>query len=93
MRRVYYLRGLGIEMLGALLIAWLVSPLPGLSYWDRARVAGIMGLSAGVLARLPDWNWWGFSRGFTLMAILDLTLTWLFAGLVIAKIVGDRRTS
>ena len=85
----YYLRGLGVEMLGALLISWFLLTLPLLDYWARVRVALFMGLGAGFLARLSDWNWWGFSTRFTLFSMLDLVITWTLAGLVIARLVKE----
>ena len=86
----YNLRGLGIQMLGALVLSWLLLTLPAMGYWARVRVCSLSGLAAGILGRLPDWNWWGFSTDFTLLAILDLVIAWSLAGLVIASIVERR---
>lgn len=83
----YYLRGLAIEMLGAFLIGVVLLMAPLEDYWGRVKVVTLVGLAAGVLVRLPDWNWWGFSTRFTLLAILDLVIAWFLAGLVIAKLV------
>ena len=83
----YYLRGLAIEMLGALFIGWFILLLPPVGYWSRVRISAMLGLAAGVLARLPDWTWWSFSTEFTLTTIVDLTMTWFLAGLVIAAFV------
>ena len=47
----------------------------------------VAGLAASVIADLPDWNWWGYSAKYTAVSLLDYTLTWLFAGLVIAKVI------
>jgi hypothetical protein len=84
---VYYLRGLGVMALGALFISALILMLPPLSYWQRVRLSAAIGLGAGVLVRLADWNWWSFSMPFTLVGIADLTITWFLAGLAIAKVV------
>ncbi len=37
-------------------------------------------------ADLPNWNCWGFSRAYTTMNLADTSITWLLAGLVIAKV-------
>jgi hypothetical protein len=46
----------------------------------------VVGLSASVIVDLPNWNWWGFSGSFTAVNLADNVLTWLLAGLVIAKV-------
>ncbi len=84
----YYLRGLGLSMLGALLITWLLLTIPEMGYGGRVRFVVLVALIAGVLVRLPDWNWWSFSISFTLMSCLDLVVGWFLAGLVIAKIAA-----
>ena len=84
--KVYYLRGLATEMVGALLISWFLLLLAPMDYWSRVLVSAMMGLAAAVLARLPDWNWWSFSTSFTVMAMVDLVITWFVAGLVIAGV-------
>ncbi len=84
-----YVRGLLIEMLGALLVTFLVVTIPGLGYGSRVRLITLVALIAGVLGHLPNWQWWQFSFGFTLVNILDLVIGYFLAGLVIAKIAGD----
>ena len=80
----FYLRGLLMGMIGAFFLGWLLLTLPGLGYWARVRTVTLAALAAGMLTRLPDWNWWGFSTSFTLAGIADLVITWFLAGLVIA---------
>ena len=53
----------------------------------------IAGLAASVIADLPNWNWWGYSGAYVAVNLVDYTLTWLLAGLVIAKIVSPRSAS
>jgi len=79
-----------IQMAGALLLSWLVLQTTGLSYAKRVAFLAVAGLSAGVIADLPNWNWWGFSATYTVVSITDYTLTWLLAGLVIAKVAKPR---
>ncbi len=83
----YYLRGLLTEVVGAGFMSLLLLSLPGLGYGARVRTVVLVALVAGALTRLPDWNWWGFSTGFTLLAFLDLAIGWFLAGLVIATLV------
>jgi hypothetical protein len=71
---------------GAFLLTWLVLQTSGLGYGKRVIFLAVVGLAASVVSDLPNWNWWGFSGAYTAVMVADSTLTWLFAGLVIAKV-------
>jgi hypothetical protein len=79
-----------IQMASAFLLTWLVLQTTGLSYARRVAFLAVAGLAAGVIADLPNWNWWGFSGTYTAVNIIDFALTWLLAGLVIAKVAKPR---
>ena len=85
-----YSRGLIIQLLSlmaaAFLLTWLLLQTTGLSYARRVAFLAVVGLAATVIVDLPNWNWWGFSGPYTAVNLADSTLTWLFAGLVIAKV-------
>ncbi len=81
-----YLGGLLIDLLGAFFASWLVLSLPGSNYGARVKTVMLAALFAGVLGYLPNWHWWGFSTGYTLLTIVDLFIAWLLAGFVIARI-------
>jgi len=74
------------QMLAALLLTWLLLQTAGLSYARRVAFLAIAGLAASVIADLPYWNWYGFPAAYTGVNLIDYTLTWLLAGLVIAKV-------
>jgi len=76
----------------AFLLSWLLLQTSGLSYWRRVIFLGAIGLAASVIVDLPNWNWWGFSGTFTAVNLADNALTWIFAGLVMAK-AGYRKTA
>jgi hypothetical protein len=77
-------------MAAAFLLTWLALQTSGLSYAKRVLFLGVVGLAAGVITELPNWNWWGFSGSYAAVMIADGTLTWLIAGLVIAKVCKPR---
>ena len=83
-------RGLIIQLLSlmaaAFLLTWLLLQTRGLSYARRVAFLAIVGLTASVIVDLPNWNWWGFSGAYTAVNLADSTITWLIAGLVIAKV-------
>jgi Na+/proline symporter len=54
-----------IQMASALLLTWFVLQTTRLSYARRIGFLTIAGLAAGVIADLPNWNWWGFSGKYT----------------------------
>jgi hypothetical protein len=74
----------------AFLLTWLVMQTSELSYAKRVIFLAVVGLSASVIADLPNWNWWGFSTPYTAVMMADYALTWLLAGSVIAKVAKGR---
>lgn len=79
---------LAIQVLGALLAAWLLSLTRGLRYAQRVLFVTLAGVFAAVVGCLPYWNWWGFSTDYTLVSVADIVIGWFFAGLAIAKLLG-----
>jgi hypothetical protein len=59
----------------------------GLPYWHKARFAMAVGLAAGAICRLPDWNWHGYSASYTLVCLADHAVGGLLVGLAVARFV------
>jgi hypothetical protein len=89
-----YARTLIIQFLSllaaAFLLTWMLLQTSGLSYARSVAFLAVAGLTASVIVDLPNWNWWGFSGTFTAVNLADATITWLIAGLVIAKVARPR---
>jgi hypothetical protein len=79
------------QMFAALLFTWMLLQTSGLSYARRVTFLAVAGLAASVIADLPNWNWWGFAGAYTAVNLVDYTLTWLLAGLVIAKVANTAK--
>lgn len=79
------------QTLAALLLTWLLLQTTGLSYARRVAFLAVAGLAASVISDLPNWNWWAFSGGYTAVNLVDYTLTWLLAGVVIAKVANTAK--
>lgn len=83
-------RAMAIQVLGlmvaALLLTWMLLQTRDLGYAGRVIFVAVGGLAASVIVDIPNWNWWGFSGSYTVVNLIDSTLTWLLAGLVIAKV-------
>jgi hypothetical protein len=78
------------QIFAALLLTWMLLQTTGLSYARSVAFLAVAGLAASVIADLPNWNWWAFSGAYTAVNLIDYTLTWLLAGLVIAKVAHPR---
>lgn len=89
-----YARGIVIQLLSlmaaAFLLTWLLLQTSGLRYARRVAFLAVSGLAASVIVDLPNWNWWGFSGAYTAVNLADSTITWLLAGLAIAKVAKTR---
>jgi hypothetical protein len=81
-----------IQLAAAFLLTWLLLKTVGLSYWQRVIFLATVGLAAGVISDIPNWNWWGFSGSYTAVAVVDNAVTWFLAGLVIAKVAAPKRS-
>jgi hypothetical protein len=79
------------QMFAALLLTWMLLQTTRLSYARRVAFLAIAGLAASVIADLPYWNWYSFPTTYTAINLIDYTLTWLLAGLVIAKVANPER--
>lgn len=82
--------GLLFDILGALLICMLVLKTGGMTYGGRVMFIVTAALAVAVIGVVPNWVWWHFSTGYTLVLVLDIAIGWLLAGLVIAKVVAPK---
>jgi hypothetical protein len=77
---------LGTNVVCALLAAIVVSQLrPGLAV--RTACVTVVGLLASLMTLVPYWNWYGYPTNFTVAQIVEHTVGWFLAGLVLASIV------
>lgn len=82
-----------IDVVSALLVAWLLLQTTSRSFMGRVCFVVTVALAVGVIARLPDWNWWGFPAGYTMVTIFDLIIGWFLAGLVIARFATTKTSN
>jgi hypothetical protein len=71
----------------ALLFCWMLSKSTGLLYGERVLFIAVAGLSAGLICRLPDWNWHQYPLNHTIVQIANLLVGWTLSGLVMAWLV------
>jgi hypothetical protein len=70
----------------ALVLALMLSRVP-LGYSCLVKLSGMMGLFAGLMAWLPNMNWWEYPAYYTVPHIIDGVIMGLLAGAVIGKFV------
>jgi hypothetical protein len=87
-----FLRGVGLQVLVALIGAWLLAKAgTGLAgYGSRVQFVTVLGLFASLLIDGAYWNWFSFPASYTVTALADHTIGWLLVGLALAGIVKPR---
>jgi len=83
---VYMRRGLLIQMVAAGIGTWLLLQMKPAAYGARVAFLAAVGLVVGVAGHLPEWNWWHFSASYVLLEMTDLVVSWVLAGLIIARV-------
>ncbi len=77
--------GLLLQMVGAFFWTWILGKIPGLTLKDAALYGLFFGLCVGILGFMPNWAWWKFPFGFSLIYVIDAAVAWPIASVVIAK--------
>ena len=75
---------LGIDLVAALLLCVFVGRFGVGRKRDTALTLALGGIAAGIVLELSDWNWYGFSAGYASVNVIDLTIQFALAGIVIA---------
>ena len=74
------------NLMSVLIAAIIAASLFG-SFWRRVLVITLLGVVACSAVSTIYWNWYGFPDSFFVAQILDMTIGFFLAGLVICKIV------
>ena len=73
-----------IDLVVALLLCILVTRIGVRRKRDTALTLGLVGLTAGIIKEMSDWNWYGFSASYAIVNEIDLAIQFALAGIVIA---------
>ena len=79
------LMALLLNIFSAFIATILLRQTSQLDYIQRVGFVTLTGLAIGFISHHPYWNWFGFSSAYVAVIIIDTVITWLLAGLVIAK--------
>ena len=82
--------GLVTQILSALLVLGLLSMTKGLTYSGKVGFFALVGLTIGFVSHAPYWNWFGFPTPYIVVMILDISIGWTLAGLVMAKFADGK---
>ncbi|MCA9396242.1 MAG: hypothetical protein KC649_03645 [Candidatus Omnitrophica bacterium] len=78
-------KGLLIQIFAGLIITCIVATVKLQSVKDKMILIFKIALFASVTGVLPNWLWWSFTPHYTLLAVADILVGWMLAGLIIAK--------
>ncbi len=76
------------SILASIFIVILLSGTSDLSYMARVFYVVMIGFVGALLGHVPNWIWWGFDGGYTLVMVADTLVGWFLAGLIIAAFIG-----
>ena len=85
-------RAVAGQFVAALLVLLLLRTTSDLGYWERVAFVALVGAVIGFASHFPYWNWFGFSTDYVLVIIIDSTIAWTLAGLVMARLVKGKTT-
>ena len=87
-------REFGLDVTLALIAAILLSWTGGLtSFASRVAFVTLAGFMAALLTNFQYWNWYGFPANYTLAIMATQVIGFFLAAIVIALLVGRRRST
>jgi hypothetical protein len=75
-----------INLAVGFLLALVLARSGPMTPMHAAVTFAIAGLAAGAVTELSNWNWYGFDLAFSLVNVVELTISWFLAGLVLAAV-------
>ena len=87
-------REFGLDVTLALIAAILLSWTGGLtSFASRVAFVTLAGFMVALLTNFQYWNWYGFPANYTLATMATQVIGFFLAAIVIALLVGRRRST
>ena len=79
------------QIISAFLVLCLLYMTCGLSYWGKVAFFALAGLTIGFASHAPYWNWFSFSTPYVSVMLLDILISFILAGLVVAKFAPTKK--
>jgi hypothetical protein len=76
-----------INLAVSLLLALVVLRLRPSTTMGTATALAMAGLAGSALIELSNWNWYGFALSWSTVNLMDHTIQWFLAGLVLATLM------
>ena len=80
----FLIRQFVIDLIIAAFLSCIVLKIQARGSIRKASCLGLVGLTAGIAAFVPQWSWFGFGALLTGLSVLDLSGGWFLGGLVLA---------
>jgi hypothetical protein len=80
-----------VRILCAFLIGLILSFLVKTTFWGRVLVVLLIAFFAAVGTQIPLWNWYGYTRMHTLVAICDTLIAWLLGGIILSAMIKPKK--
>lgn len=84
-------RQMAIDLATALLLCLLVLRLPPGPAKRTGTTLGLAGLATALVIELSDWNWYGFAGTYEIVNVIDHTIQWMIAGLLLGWLYNRGR--
>ena len=81
-----------LELVEAVLAAWLLSQTALSAFWSRVRFVTAIGVVVAITTNGSYWNWYGYPVDYTLANIFMQVVGFFVAGLVIAFMTRNKET-
>jgi hypothetical protein len=81
-------RQAGINLIVTLLLAFVVAGAARRTPMQVALRLGIVGLAAGIVTHVSQWNWQGLGPAYAIVNAIDLAIGWGIVGLVLGALAA-----
>jgi hypothetical protein len=81
-----FVKQAGIDLVVAVVLCLLVLRLPAAGPVKTGVTLGAAALAVASVIELSDWNWYGFAASYELVNVIDQTIAFFIAGLVLGAI-------
>jgi hypothetical protein len=76
-----------INLAVSFLLALVALRLRPTTMLGTATTLAMAGLAGSLLIEVSNWNWYGFSASWSTVNVIDHTIQWFLAGLVLAALI------
>ncbi len=79
------------DILAALIICWILGKAPEITFWNQVYLSMLVGLFTGIMVCKSQWVFGGYSLSYTIVAVMELIVSWFIGGITIARVLAKDR--